>query len=323
MIMASLRLCVPNNSSLTATRENTIIDRCLPASDEHPGVLTLAEIRSAFTSPLQEDFVVLADAVQDDDVAALSESEHVLNGDDAGVRILYQQQAVPSGLLPWFPQGIVGLLQRPAAGDQWIVARSVFDAADTGCSLLDIWMTGGADARLSGGVPDVNRFPELGPGHPIVSAAAIQQALRTSDIVQNLPHESRQCFESGILLLWDFLELSHQISQSAEGEGDPPTADYWHGIMHRREPDPGNAGYWFRRVGRHPAMDRLAEHISSWLPELGFSAEGTTSRTWDPQAFVKRCAASLGNPESDAGRQLRAEQYLEMLNLLAEPWLHS
>ena len=48
------------------------------------------------------------------------------------------------------------------------------------------------------------------------------------------------------LLLWnDALDASHTLSQGI----DNPTGAYWHGIMHRREGDLDNAGYWFRRVG--------------------------------------------------------------------------
>src|SRR5262245_27691672 len=51
---------------------------------------------------------------------------------------------------------------------------------------------------------------------------------------------------SGLWLYFSCFDESHSISQ------DIPTAEggYWHGMLHRQEPDPGNAAYWFRRVGR-------------------------------------------------------------------------
>jgi len=60
---------------------------------------------------------------------------------------------------------------------------------------------------------------------------------------------------SGLWLLAGDLDRSHAISQD-ESSG---TGSYWHGIMHRREGDYSNAGYWFRRVGSHPVLDQLAE----------------------------------------------------------------
>ena len=60
---------------------------------------------------------------------------------------------------------------------------------------------------------------------------------------------------SGLLLWNGNLDRSHTISQGIEN----PTGSYWHGIMHRMEGDYWNAKYWFRRVGRHPAMSRLRD----------------------------------------------------------------
>ncbi|MBM3796805.1 MAG: hypothetical protein FJW31_22770 [Acidobacteria bacterium] len=51
-------------------------------------------------------------------------------------------------------------------------------------------------------------------------------------------------------LLFDDLDRSHQIYQRL----DSREAAFWHGIVHRREPDPANAAYWFRRVGRRHAI---------------------------------------------------------------------
>lgn len=61
------------------------------------------------------------------------------------------------------------------------------------------------------------------------------------------------------LLLWNGdLDASHTISQHIEDI----TGSYWHGIMHRMEPDYSNAKYWFRKVGSQRYGGTLFEGAS-------------------------------------------------------------
>lgn len=41
---------------------------------------------------------------------------------------------------------------------------------------------------------------------------------------------------AGLLLWHDYLDESHALAQSIEGEGANQLGDYWHAILHRREP---------------------------------------------------------------------------------------
>jgi hypothetical protein len=93
----------------------------------------------------------------------------------------------------------------------------------------------------------------------------------------------RACL-AGLWLAHGCLDESHRISQEIE----TPTGSYWHGIMHRLEPDFENSKYWFRRVGRHPIFETLQGEAAP----LGDSPETSFLRTqtaWDPFAFVDLC----------------------------------
>ena len=105
---------------------------------------------------------------------------------------------------------------------------------------------------------DGSRLNELGPGHPNRSVEAELRQLSSASLFGDRklvePQMATACL-AGLWLCYDFLDESHRLSQ----DGDDVSFRYWHGIMHRREPDYDNAKYWFRRVGEHPIFDRLFE----------------------------------------------------------------
>ena len=105
--------------------------------------------------------------------------------------------------------------------------------------------------------------------------------------------------QSGLLLWNDALDASHTISQGIESR----TGSYWHGIMHRREPDYSNAKYWFRQVGAHPTFPALRERAlvlvqsgSAESDSLADYVEGIEEiEDWDAFRFVDWCQAADGD----------------------------
>lgn len=148
--------------------------------------------------------------------------------------------------------------------------------------------------------PDVlalidDRLMPLGPGSP---NDAIRDRLRglSEAALFRLPvvdlDAARGCL-AGLWLWHDFLDESHSLSQ----EISTREGSWWHGVMHRREPDYGNSKYWFRRVGDHPAFAILSEQLG--LP------------SWDPFAFVDRCerAARTGGADEQACREIQRTEW--------------
>lgn len=143
-----------------------------------------------------------------------------------------------------------------------------------------------------------NIFPELKRILETPEPAALgperrSNVLSTTELEAELvkafpPHFTpamRDLFTAGASLWHDHLDAAHNIAQSIE------TADgsLLHGIMHRREPDYGNAKYWFRRVGAHPSFLSLAVRASELLEkadESDLRSRLLPNKTWDPFAFV-------------------------------------
>ncbi len=140
---------------------------------------------------------------------------------------------------------------------------------------------------------------ELGPGKPVESMREALAALTPKSLVA--PEDVTDpnmaaCCCAGLWLRFDFLDESHHVSQSI----DTPDGSFWHGIMHRREPDFANAKYWFRRTGEHPLFARLAEAARDLAADA--KADRDTAfllqqAQWDPLRFVDLCEIGLdGSP---------------------------
>jgi len=110
-----------------------------------------------------------------------------------------------------------------------------------------------------------------------------------------------------LLLLWhDHLDASHTLSQNA-GTAD---GSFIHAIMHRREPDAGNAKYWWRRVGSHRTFPEIARRVDSLLRSSGagdLAKRLSPGGKWDANAFVDACDAALALSEADPPVKLLRE----------------
>ncbi len=154
---------------------------------------------------------------------------------------------------------------------------------------------------------------ELGPGQRQNKICAALSAEPITELFAPLkprdPHAARACV-AGLLLLYDGLDESHSISQ----ELHDATGSYWHGIMHRREPDYGNAKYWFARVRRHPIFPAVAaaarEIAREHLAQHPWPAAGwlLNAESWQPEKFVDLCqAAAAASTDRASGTPQQAD----------------
>lgn len=238
--------------------------------------------------------------------------------------IVFSEDPVPTSLLSQLPESLHALIRRPLHHDLFYLPTVTDKLVASKVGLLDIVVQESARCVAISKSPSPERFPLAGPGRAVIHRDSLTTAINKALQPLATDHRNKRCVESGLLLLWDFLDESHEISQTMEGKGSPRTADYWHGIMHRREPDAGNASYWFRRVGPHPVFDHLGSQLMPWMSELKASPEMLhlaesrllKNKSLDPFALIELSTAALRNPGSVADQTLRMVQFLEILNLL-------
>ncbi len=134
-----------------------------------------------------------------------------------------------------------------------------------------------------------NRPMPLAPAGPSCEEARERlSALSAKQLFADAPEP--EAAMSGLYIYFSCLDEAHHIAQdlpSREGS-------YWHAIMHRQEPDPANAAYWFRSTGKHPIFKALRDEATA----AGYDA----GLIWDPFRFIDYCGAARQWPGSKEDR---------------------
>jgi len=121
---------------------------------------------------------------------------------------------------------------------------------------------------------------------------------------------------AGLWLYFSCFEEAHGLidnPKTSEGE-------FWHAILHRREPDAGNAAYWFRRVGQHSIFKPLAAEAAEILKQHP-TAEFRVGN-WDPFAFVQFCERAREQPGSvqeHAAMEIQRAEWQLLFDYSARP----
>ena len=134
------------------------------------------------------------------------------------------------------------------------------------------------------GLLSARPLPGLSFGPPVEAMRGKLAGIGDADFGRIADRSAADACRAALWLAYDFFEESHAIGQ----ELDTPEGSYWHGILHRREPDPANAKYWFRRVGTHPIHAELAKDAA----ELGYLGMGMD---WNPATFIDHCEEYRGS----------------------------
>jgi hypothetical protein len=104
---------------------------------------------------------------------------------------------------------------------------------------------------------------------------------------------------AGLYLYFSCLDEAHSIAQKLP----TPEGSFWHAVMHRQEPDAGNASYWFNRVGRHAIFPELRRAAAALGLDFG--------ERWDPFRFIEYCERARPKPRSEEERIALAVQRAE------------
>ncbi len=152
--------------------------------------------------------------------------------------------------------------------------------------------------------PEVARLIAQAPAHLPLTQASLRPVpglCQTGSSKANVLFpgaRNAKAAQAGLLLRLGCWKEGHLIAQdipSSEGS-------YWHGMLHRIEPDSSNARYWFGQLSEHPIFPDLLQCAQEILNDRG-PAHWRLKTTWDPILFVSWCdeaRSSGGQAESAA-----------------------
>jgi hypothetical protein len=160
-------------------------------------------------------------------------------------------------------------------------------------------------------------LPELGPG----PRAGVLSEDKLEGLLANiqLPASRRDLVHALVFLWHDQMEAAHGIAQEIENAD----GSFVHGILHRREPDYGNATYWFRRVGQHECFPEIARRVGALLETKKAPAmqkQLIRNGEWDAYGFIGLCEKAAGNPAADEQVKLLREIQGIETEVLLEHW---
>jgi len=127
----------------------------------------------------------------------------------------------------------------------------------------------------------------------------------------------------------DDLESAHEICQQIDRETGCAESSYWHGIIHRREPDFNNARGWFRKAENLGCNEALSRAVFSLLqqviqqPDYGSAREIAlvflrhlqAQGSWDAFYLVDLCERVEKDDDRDLRRLLEEIQEVEFATL--------
>ncbi len=288
----------------------------------------LSEIYDAITST-DDDWIQFTPA----SITPDKEDESPVDATSHAVSITFPKLSRLGNNWLSLPHRLASLIAAPETEAIVAISRSAFDASD---GLRDVpfpvwdWIirtlkAGGTchiTNHLECEIPEVTR-PSLAPSEPGAEQQWLVLHLDQFEPEElNVAGPDAVSLKAGLLQIHDYLEESHSCSQSVQHQGRHKASDYWHGIMHRREPDYSNAKYWFRNVGSHPIFADVAIAAAELKPNdtPGWDHKLKLSSGWDPFAFIDLCQECNRSGNLQLVEWAENIQWAEMLLLLEQTW---